>query len=93
MGLLTEYVKAGMARWTLELGSVAREHGLLNTACSEWSLSMHHTDTIESKGFDITFGPFLPCDSALCHPSRGVRRALLGGHAYGMLIGTCNPMA
>ena len=27
-----------------------------------------------------------------CGPSsRGVRRALLGGHAYGMLIGACNP--
>ena len=30
--------------------------------------------------------------SALCHPTRAVGRALLGGHAYRLLIGACNPM-
>ena len=41
------------------------------------------------QGLRHHFGPFLPYFSALHHPTRAVR---LGGHAYGMLIGACNPM-
>ena len=44
------------------------------------------------KDFDIIFAPCLTGFPALHHSSRGVQRALPGGHAYGMLIGACNPM-
>ena len=45
------------------------------------------------KGFDIILDRFSRILTALRHPSCAVRRALLGGYAYGMLIGACNPMA
>ena len=44
------------------------------------------------QGLRHRFGPFPTDSSAVCHPSRGVRRVLLGGHAHGVLIGACNPM-
>ena len=37
-------------------------------------------------------GPHLPHSSAAGHSTRGVRRAPIGGHADGMLIGACDPM-
>ena len=44
------------------------------------------------RGFRHHSGPHLTCSPATCHPSRAVWCALLGGHAYGMLIGACHPM-
>ena len=44
------------------------------------------------QGLRHPFAPYLTAFPALYHPSSGVRRALLGAHACGMLIGACNPM-
>ena len=44
------------------------------------------------QGLRHHLGPFLAYFSALCHPSRAVRRALLGGHPDGTMIGAYNPM-
>ena len=44
------------------------------------------------KGFDIISHRISSAFPALHHSSRGVRRALLGAHACGMLIGACDPM-
>ena len=40
----------------------------------------------------LFLGPVLPRFSALHHPARAVRYALLGAHAHRVLIGACNPM-
>ena len=44
------------------------------------------------QGLRHHIGPALADLSALYPPSRAVRRALRGGHAYGMLMGARNPV-
>jgi hypothetical protein len=45
-GELRNYVRAGMHSFLTALKSAAQKHGLANVGCSEWSLSLHHTDTV-----------------------------------------------
>ena len=47
---------------------------------------------ISVQGLRHHFGPYLTDFPALPNSSRGVRRALHGGCACGMLIGACDPM-
>ena len=50
-----------------------------------------YPDRVQGLGHHL--GPFPTNSLAVYHPSCGVRRDLLGGHAYELLIGACDPMA
>jgi hypothetical protein len=39
---LTAYVRHTMDAWTRKFNTVKVEYGLVNVACSEWALSLHH---------------------------------------------------
>ena len=74
---------------------VSKELYIAHTLARHFSWShnvLFHEELAGVQGLRHHFGPFPTNSSAAYHPSRGVWRALLGGHAYGVLIGACNPM-
>ena len=43
---LRAYVRETMETWTRQFNAVKTKNGMVNAACSEWSLSLHHKDHI-----------------------------------------------
>ena len=52
---LAAYVRSGMDSWTQSVKGAAAKHGLTGgVACSEWSLSLHHTDYVAPCALNVT---------------------------------------
>lgn len=49
---LAGFVKRGMATWLANVTATATAYSIANVACSEWALSLHHTDLVAPCALD-----------------------------------------
>ena len=49
---LAAFVKRGMTAWISNVTATASAYSIDNVACSEWALSLHHTDLIAPCALD-----------------------------------------